>query len=186
MLTRSDAANLEVKVIATDRHLGIAAMCRKDYPEIDHQYDIWHVSKGITKKLVKFGKQKDCMELLPWIKSITNHLWWSSQTCNGNSQLLKEKWLSILHHTANMHTWGGSDLFSECAHSPLTPEKVQETPWLAPDTPPHDALRSVVLDNHLIKALNQMTGFHHTDHLEVFHSVLLSIVQNESISHMRA
>ena len=56
--------------IATDRHLGIAALCHTAYPLINHQFDVWHVSKGIVKKLTKAAKQKGCQELSPWIQSV--------------------------------------------------------------------------------------------------------------------
>jgi solute carrier family 8 (sodium/calcium exchanger) len=49
---------------------------QKNYPEIKHQYDIWHVSKGVVKKLAKNGEQKPCRKLMPRIQSASNHLWW--------------------------------------------------------------------------------------------------------------
>ena len=112
-------AGFKIAMVATDHHTGIAALCRTTYPEIDHQFDIWHVCKSLMKKLTKAGKQKECEDLLPWVKSICNHLWWSCETSGGDKALLKDKWLSVLHHTANLHSWGGSHLFNECAHPPL-------------------------------------------------------------------
>ena len=72
-----------------------------------------YVSKGIVKKLTKAAKQKGCKELSPWIQSISNHLWWSCQTCKGDSLLLKEKWISVFHHWTNEHTWGDSEKFEK-------------------------------------------------------------------------
>ena len=46
-------ADLDVQIIATDHHAGIAALCWKEYPHIDHQFDIWYVTKGVMKKLTK-------------------------------------------------------------------------------------------------------------------------------------
>jgi hypothetical protein len=46
-------AKLNVKVSATDRHLQIGCAMRKDYPEIIHQNDDWHMAKSITKKLTE-------------------------------------------------------------------------------------------------------------------------------------
>ncbi|XP_062517566.1 uncharacterized protein LOC134192823 [Corticium candelabrum] len=91
-LQKLQTEGLHIKQIATDRHIQIAATMRKKYPNIDHQFDVWHVSKGIAKKLTQKGKSKRCTKLLPWIQSISNHLWWSSQSCDGDSQILTEKW----------------------------------------------------------------------------------------------
>ena len=57
----------------------------------------------------------------------------------------------------------------------------QENPkWLTPESLSHEALKTVVLDRSLLKALPQMTGFYHTGELEVFHSVLLKYCEKRS------
>ena len=43
--------------IATDRHVSIRSM-KKDFPHINHQYDVWHLSKWVVKKLTNKAKQK--------------------------------------------------------------------------------------------------------------------------------
>ena len=98
-------AGLNISMVATDHHTDTAALCRTAYPEINHQFDVWHVCKNLSKKLAKAGKQRECKDLLPWVQSICNHLWWSCETCEWNADLLKDKWLSVLHHTANLHNW---------------------------------------------------------------------------------
>ena len=61
--------------IATDRHPGVASLMKKDYSFVDHQYDVWHMAKSITKMLSIKAKTKHCGQLYPWIQSISNHLW---------------------------------------------------------------------------------------------------------------
>ena len=61
--------------LTTDRHTIITAKMRSSYPKITHQYDVWHISKWITKKITKKAKKKGCKELLPWIRNVSNHLW---------------------------------------------------------------------------------------------------------------
>ena len=80
-----DLAREEVTImrIATDRHTSISSSMKKDHGEIDHQYDVWHLSKWIIKKLSKKAKVKACEDLLPWIRSVSNHMWWCSATCDG-------------------------------------------------------------------------------------------------------
>ena len=60
---------LSIHQLATDRHPQITSFMQKHYPSVEHQYNIWHVSKGVSKKLAKQGKQKACQSLLPWIPS---------------------------------------------------------------------------------------------------------------------
>ena len=47
-----------IKVITTDRHVGIRADLKRNYSEVDHQFDVWHLSKSITKKLMEKAKKK--------------------------------------------------------------------------------------------------------------------------------
>ena len=37
---------LKVNTLVTDRHKQINKYLNKKHPEIDHRYDVWHVSKG--------------------------------------------------------------------------------------------------------------------------------------------
>ena len=77
--------------IATDRHVSISSFMNKERTRINHQYDVWHLWKWVVKKLTSKAQQKGCEELMPWIQSISNHLWWCTATCNGNVVLLREK-----------------------------------------------------------------------------------------------
>ena len=47
------AQGVEITSIATDRHVGVASLMKKEYSFIDHQCDVWHLSKSVTKKLPK-------------------------------------------------------------------------------------------------------------------------------------
>ena len=86
--------DVSIDTIATDRHRGVGALMKSDYPSINHQYDVWYLAKSVVKQLTQKGKQRKCEQLLPWIQSISNHLWWAAQICNGDAQLLTEKWTS--------------------------------------------------------------------------------------------
>ena len=174
------ASGFQFTSLATDCHTGIALLCRTEYHHINHQFDVWHVSKGLMKKLTKASKQKGKQDLSPWTKSICNHLWWSCQTCGGDALCLKEKWISVLHHCCNEHTWGDSEKFTSCAHPPLDPEKIDGTRWLLPGSTSHQALQSIVLNKTLIKALDQMTEANHTGALEVYHSLLLKYCEKRN------
>ena len=66
--------NLKVEQLTNDRHLRIKKYLREQEDGIDHQLDVWHLSKSIKTKLLEVLKKKGCEELRPWIKSICNHL----------------------------------------------------------------------------------------------------------------
>ena len=149
---------------------------KRNYPEIEHQFDVWHLSKSITKKLTEKAKKKDCSELSPWIKSISNHLWWCAETCEGDKELLREKWISIVYHTANIHSWDSADTYHQCAHPPIPRDVARTKRWLRPGSPAHEALKEVVFDKNLLKDIPQLSLCCHTGNLEVYHSVQTKFV----------
>ena len=171
LLTQGVAINS----IATDRHTGVASLMKKEYSFVDHQYDVWHMAKGVTKKLAKKAKTKHCGQIYPWIQSISNHLWWAAQTCNNDAQLLVEKWKSIVYHISNVHEWDSDPkaLFPKCVHQTLSSEEERSRKWLRSGSVAHSALRKVVLQDTLLRDMKKLVGFHHTGSLEVFHSLLL-------------
>lgn len=164
---------IKVRSLTTDRHTQITAELRKKYPSIIHQYDVWHLSKWVTKKLSKKAKKKGNEDLIKWIQSVSNHLWWSAKTCNGDPEMLQEKWVSILHHVVNKHRWKKSTKFRKCSHGRLSRSKERKTKWLKPGSPAHIAMEEVVMNKKLLKDISKLTEFHHTGSLEVFHSLLL-------------
>ena len=170
LLTSNDVT---ISRIATDRHVTISSCMAKDHPHIKHQYDVWHLSKWVVNKLTNKAKEKGCEELSPWIQSISNHLWWSSATCDGNVDLLREKWKSVLHHITNKHKWSGSSHFHQCCHRHIPSSEAKKICWLKPVSQAHLALEEVVLNTKLLKDLAKLTDFCHTGRLEVYHSMML-------------
>ena len=96
------ASGVHVKVMATDRHTGIRKMLREDYENMDHQFDVWHLSKSIVKRLTTKAKAKDCQDLTPWIKAVSNHIWWAAQNCKEDPILLTEMVQSVMHQHTHM------------------------------------------------------------------------------------
>ena len=112
-----------IETFATDRHVQIETMMRSDFPDVNHQYDIFHVGKSLKKKIIEKGKKMNSEQLILWAKAISNHLWWCCTTSGGNIKLLKEKWVSILHHITGVHSWRLSELFNVCEHQSLTEDE---------------------------------------------------------------
>ena len=172
-LDRALNSGIPVGVVGTGRHTDIKALMKSEYKDlgVEHQVDVWHLTKNIKSKLVTKAKKKECRDLSPWIKSVTNHMWWSAMTCDGNPQLLKEKWVSILHHTADKHDWDSSVLYNCCAHEPIYPRAHRKTKWLIVSSPAQETLKHVVLEKTLLKDLDLRTKTIHAGALEVYHSL---------------
>ncbi|KAJ8893602.1 hypothetical protein PR048_006202 [Dryococelus australis] len=86
-----------------DRIAGVCHYIRMQHPTIKHEFDVWHLSKMLTKKIKKVEHKYS--EIHAWKASISNHLWWVAQLCGGNCELLTEKFVSILHHIKYEHEW---------------------------------------------------------------------------------
>lgn len=146
---------------------------REEYPNIIHQFDPWHVAKGIKKKLVSASNQRNCKELAPWVKSVSNHMWWSCCSFKGDAMELHIRWKSILHHISGVHCWEENGMEYKCYHKELTRDQQRMKKWLSVDSPAYKALVEMVMDTRLLKDMEQMTLFKHAGQLEVFHNALL-------------
>ena len=112
---------VKIDCLTTDQHIQIRAYLKREWPSISHQYDVWHRSKNIRKKLEKLCKKKAFQELQPWVKAIINHFWWSCSNCGESVERLQDMWTSLLYHIRNIHEWSDSiSMYTSCAHAPLT------------------------------------------------------------------
>ncbi|XP_038126779.1 uncharacterized protein LOC119773727 [Cyprinodon tularosa] len=168
---------LEVEVVTTDRSPSIRKIMREEYPEIHHEFDIWHVVKGLMKKLLSASNKKDNRDLQPWIKSICNHLWYACSTCGGDPDDLIRKWKALLHHICGVHRWEEDGQEIKCVHADLTSEEQRRKRWLRRDSYAFKALTAIALDKGLMKDLRQMALFKHTGKLEVFHASMLKYTE---------
>ena len=146
---------------------------RTEYKErgVEHQVDVWHLCKNIMSKLAKKQRKGGARNCPPWIKSVTNHLWWSAMTCEGNTELLREKWISILHHVVDKHSWDSSVLYNCGPQDPISATARRKTKWLKEGSPAHEALKQVVVEKRLLNNLDLLSKFNHTGALEVYHSL---------------
>ena len=115
---------LPVAVFISDRHRSIAKWIRECRKDTSHYYDIWHVAKSITKKLLKASKEKGCEVIRYWIPGIKKHLYWcATSTKAGFEALILAKWMSFLRHVANKHSDHPNALYKECNHGQLARRK---------------------------------------------------------------
>ncbi|XP_049918879.1 uncharacterized protein LOC126401561 [Epinephelus moara] len=168
---------VEVEVVTTNRSPSIRKIMREDYPDIHHEFDIWHVVKGLMKKLLAVSNRKDNRDLQPWIKSICNHLWYACASCGGDPEDLIKKWQSLLYHICGVHRWEEDGEEKTCQHADLSPEQQRRKRWIKKDSPAFKILSSIALDKGIIKDLRHMALFKHTGKLEVFHASLLKYTE---------
>lgn len=171
--------NIDISVIATDRCPSIIKEIRDNYPEINHQHDVWHIAKSVKKSLLAASKTKSTSILNEWLRSIVNHLYYSTQHCDGDPDRLVELWLSELNHICGNHSWDENTTFRQvfqCSH-----ENVDETlanrdlekSYLQFGSDAYLALKNIVSAPRLLSALRHCTLSLSTASLENLHSVML-------------
>ncbi|KAK3107593.1 hypothetical protein FSP39_017919 [Pinctada imbricata] len=164
--------NIKIDTFVSDRHPQINKWVRENMEGTTHYFDVWHVAKGLKKKLFALSQQKECSDLQRWIKSIINHLYWVAATSKGETdQMMLAKWKSILNHVANIHT-GHSNLFPSCQHGPLEGADRQKK-WLKPGTKAYEKLQDIVTSRQLLKDIPRLShGDLQTSAIEGYHSVI--------------
>jgi hypothetical protein len=166
---------MNIELICTDCNTSVAKMLR-EHPElqkVEHQHDVYHIEKRVAKKLTANANIKGNDSLLPWILPIRNHLWWSAQTCNENSDDLIERWQSSIYHTVNQHQWDYANHYKQCEHPPLSRNQQKKRKWLKKGSNAHEALINVVKDTRLVSDIRKLTKACHTGAIESFNSSML-------------
>ena len=106
-----------------------------------------------------------------WIGSIINHFCWCCASCEGNSILLKEKWISVLYYILNNHAWEDATVYQLWHHAKPTKRDRLDTVWLVEGSPAHVALEDIIKSKFLLKDLVYLTDFSHTGGIEVSNSL---------------
>ena len=104
----------------------MAKWIRENQPDTHHYHDLWHVCKGLTKKLVQASKESGNEAIQFWVKAIRSHLFWCAMsTKQGFGDLIVAKWKSIIRHIADKHDGHPDTLYEACAHGNL-----EEREWI--------------------------------------------------------
>ena len=118
--------NIPIPVFISDRHRSIAKWIRENCPSTRQYYDIWHVVKSITKKMLKASKEKGFEIIGLWLRGVRNHIYWcATSTKEGFGDLIVSKWKSFMSHVSNTHTGFQDPLFKECLHG-----EIEERKWI--------------------------------------------------------
>ncbi|XP_063049438.1 uncharacterized protein LOC134445044 isoform X2 [Engraulis encrasicolus] len=164
---------LPIDLIATDRAPSVRKIMREEYQNIRHEFDTWHVAKGLQKKLLALANKKGNQDLGGWLQAILNHFWFCCSSSDGNAEELKRRWTSLLYHIRGVHTWEQDGRRWACPHPPLSSDEQKMKRWLREDSDAFKGLQTIVEEKRLLKDLDHMTHFKHTGSLEVYHSMML-------------
>ncbi|KAG0435527.1 hypothetical protein HPB47_018430 [Ixodes persulcatus] len=158
---------MSVDILVTDRHSEGKASLRDHYPEINHRFDVWHVAKGVKKKIIAVARTKQHSVLLLWLKTIIRHIYWCARTSNGDGQLVLAKWTSLMRHIINIHEHP-DPLHPVCEHG-STPERL----WLVEGTETFNKLKAILMAPHLLRDIPFLSPKEQTSGLESYHAVLI-------------
>nr|XP_054770487.1 uncharacterized protein LOC129278312 [Lytechinus pictus] len=168
-LTKLKEADIPIENIVTDRHPQIAKYLRENHPDINHYYDVWHIAKGIKKKIKALGKMKDCELAKEWQRSLINHIYWAANsTQDGDGELIKAKYECSLNHIRNIHSGHGRK-YPTCSHGTEHPDRE----WMKAGSKVYKKLSDIMLRPRLVNDVGKMSPFGQTSKVEAFHNVLL-------------
>ncbi|KAL5256457.1 hypothetical protein ACHWQZ_G011635 [Mnemiopsis leidyi] len=184
---------LDVEIFVTDRHTGIGAMMRENFPAVYHAFDVWHMAKSLQKKLTACAKKHQ--KVGSWTQMLVRHFWWSCRECKGNVDLLIEMFHSCLFHILDIHNWGrrqkihsqfgelrvGSRpyptrpvLMKQCYHTQHCHREGREIPWFNVEDEDFKAVFKIITGTKFTNDVKKCSKFIHTGKLESFHSLKLS------------
>nr|XP_014347367.1 PREDICTED: uncharacterized protein LOC102352328 [Latimeria chalumnae] len=142
---------IDVADFTSDRHPQIRKYTRENKPGVTHWFDVWHVAKGLTKKISKAGNKSGFQILKWWSHSISNHMYWCTSTSGGVQELVAHKWLSIINHVANIHTGHGTR-FPACEHG-----DIGEQSWIEEGSRQHKYLEDIICNKRRVNDVKQLS-----------------------------
>ncbi|XP_052472998.1 uncharacterized protein LOC128029320 isoform X3 [Carassius gibelio] len=162
-----ESRGINLDCIVTDRHPQVQKFLRER--NITHYYDVWHMAKGISKKLEAISKQKDCEKLKKWMKSIINHIYWTAASSTSEPERIA-KWTTILNHVRDVHTHE-DPLYPKCEH--VIRKTTDKSKWLQADTLAFYKLEKLLTKKRTLKDVVKLSPHHQTSSLEAFRAVIL-------------
>ncbi|XP_049521742.1 uncharacterized protein LOC125944725 [Dermacentor silvarum] len=165
---------LHIDSLVTDRHCEIKAFMRTQHPMICHLFDLWHIAKGLKKKMIALGRLKQHGTVIGWRKTVIRHLYWCAVNSHGNEKLFLARWLSILRHIVNVHDHP-DPLHPSCFHG-----EMPERDWLVEGSESFQRLKAILAAPHLLRDLPRASHKAQTFGLEAFHSLLIHFAPKSS------
>ncbi|XP_077427584.1 uncharacterized protein LOC144055469 isoform X3 [Vanacampus margaritifer] len=165
-LVLMESRGISVDCIVTDRHPQVQKFLREQ--EITHYYYVCQMAKGIAKKLDAISKTKGCEKLKLWIKSISNHVYFTAASCTSGPERIA-RWKAILNHVQDIHTHE-EPLYPICEHE--IRKTTDKNKWLQADTPAFNKLDRVLRNKRTLKDVVKLSPHRQTSSMESFHSLI--------------
>ncbi|XP_071768737.1 uncharacterized protein LOC139922184 [Centroberyx gerrardi] len=161
-----EASGLTLDYIVTDRHPQIQKFLMER--NIRQFYDVWHLEKGLSKKLDKIARQKDCQLVKKWQRSIKNHIYWSATSSTSGPEIVA-KWKSLINHIQGVHKHD-DPIFPKCEHPDRT--STDWSKWFQPGSKALYKVEKVLTSKRVLRDVEKLSPHHQTSSLEHFHSVI--------------
>ncbi|KAG7455572.1 hypothetical protein JOB18_020270 [Solea senegalensis] len=158
---------LAVDYIVTDRHPQIQKFLRD--LQITHFYDVWHFEKGLSKKLQKLAKNKDCQILNKWLHAIKNHVYYSATSSTSGREKVAN-WTSMINHMQDVHTHD-NPIYPKCAHADRVSK--DKNKWFQPGSVALYKVENTLTNKRVLKDMEKLSHHYQTSTLESFHSLVL-------------
>ncbi|KAG7455570.1 hypothetical protein JOB18_018137 [Solea senegalensis] len=158
---------LAVDYIVTDRHPQIQKFLRD--LQITHFYDVWHFEKGLSKKLQKLAKNKDCQILNKWLHAIKNHVYYSATSSTSGPEKVAN-WTSMINHMQDVHTHD-NPIYPKCAHADRVSK--DKNKWFQPGSVALYKVENTLTNKRVLKDMEKLSHHYQTSTLESFHSLVL-------------
>lgn len=162
-----EAHDLRLDCIVTGRHPRIQKFLKEQ--NITQYYDVWQLEKGLSKKLERISKDKDCQLVKKWHHSIRNHLYWTASSSTSGPERVA-KWKSLLNHIQDVHIHD-DQAYPKCEH-PIRASK-DRSKWFKPGTKALYKVEKLLTNKRVLKHVEKLSPHYQTSSLESFHSVIL-------------
>ncbi|KAE8595131.1 hypothetical protein XENTR_v10015545 [Xenopus tropicalis] len=170
--------NVNVQLVCTEPRPWVKNLMEENYGHILHEFDAWRYGKSVGNRVAAASKKRNCSELSQWGAPVRNHLWWAVRSCEGNTELMMEKWNSLIYHIIGVHKWRTGALFHTCEHAPQEDEVTRS--FLVKGSRAHRKLREIVLSRDINKNLPKLRNICHMGELDVFRSNALKYRPKQS------
>ncbi|KAK0145629.1 hypothetical protein N1851_015461 [Merluccius polli] len=160
-----ESKGVAVDYIVTDRHPQIQKYLREQ--KITHYYDVWHLEKGLSKKLGKVAKEKDCEVVKKWQRGISNHVYWCATSSSSGPEKVA-KWTSVVNHMQDKHTHD-NPLFPQCQH-PIRQSRDRNN---FSSSKALYKVEKILTNKRVLTDVERLSSRYQTSTLEAFHSVIL-------------
>uniref|UniRef100_A0A915D068 Transposase n=1 Tax=Ditylenchus dipsaci TaxID=166011 RepID=A0A915D068_9BILA len=187
-----EESGIIIKSVTTDRHSQIRAYMASEKPELEHDFDAWHMLKSIRRNIVNEAKKKCNKELKEAGPRFMNHLWHSTALPRAGVHSWSQGVVpQVIHdNTSNLATareWSNkrsmrplnisgtfeTERFTKvlsCNHEVLNSIENTRVP-LNPASSSFAILLKMVSSNQFLADISRLNGSNSTCSVESFHSI---------------